>query len=262
MIFYFSATGNSEYAAKKTAAALGCGTVSIGEALRENSFSYSLKDSEPLGFALPTFAGTLPGAAARFIERLQLSGAPGYVFGILTCGGAAGEEAAALGAALRGKGFQLDAAFELVMPDNFILWSSLPDKARLEAILDSADRALDDIIAAVTRGEKNFSDAGGEPRSPYMPFQRLGAAADESVPAMPSLGEFIVTDACTGCGECARLCPMECIKMSGGKPIRDGECTLCLACLHRCPAGAVEYGDSTRGKTRYYNPRLAFITPS
>jgi flavodoxin len=120
MIFWFSATGNSEYAAKKIATALGEKAVSVGEALRGGEFSYSLTEGERLGFVFPTFAGTLPGAAARFIERLVLSGTPGYTFGVFTCGASAGGEGAALALALRDKNWGLDAVFEVVMPDNFI----------------------------------------------------------------------------------------------------------------------------------------------
>jgi NAD-dependent dihydropyrimidine dehydrogenase PreA subunit len=277
MIFYFSATGNSEYVAKKLGDDIaiaglqptgGAGdiaitglqpngaVISIGAALRDGKFSFALADGERLGFVFPVFAGTLPGAVARFIERLELGGAPGYTFGVITCGGAMGGAGAALDSALNANRsnrlpLHLNAAFELVMPDNFILWSELPDDGGLAAILNAADSALDKITASVLRNET--TPVGAAEGMPYLPFQIYGEGAPSGAPAM---GEFSVTERCTGCGECEARCPMRCIKLSGGRPEWDGECALCLACLHRCPAAAIEYGDSTRGKRRYYNPRL------
>ena len=40
MIFYFSATGNSQYAAEKIAEATGDRLISIGQALRDTHFDF------------------------------------------------------------------------------------------------------------------------------------------------------------------------------------------------------------------------------
>ena len=43
--------------------------------------------------------------------------------------------------------------------------------------------------------------------------------------------------------------------MNQGRPRWDKlKCQLCLQCLHRCPASAIEYGEATRGKARYTYP--------
>jgi NAD-dependent dihydropyrimidine dehydrogenase PreA subunit len=50
---------------------------------------------------------------------------------------------------------------------------------------------------------------------------------------------------------------MGCINAdAAGRPAWEGQCTLCLACLHRCPAEAIQYGKETVGKGRYVNPRV------
>ena len=46
--------------------------------------------------------------------------------------------------------------------------------------------------------------------------------------------------ACTRCGACDRACPHS-LDVSGVDQVRSGECTLCLECVHACPAaGALE----------------------
>ena len=63
---------------------------------------------------------------------------------------------------------------------------------------------------------------------------------------------FTAGDACTGCGQCARLCPTGSITLREGKPVWGPGCTHCMACICRCPAAAIEYGKKSRGKPRYH----------
>jgi MinD superfamily P-loop ATPase len=46
---------------------------------------------------------------------------------------------------------------------------------------------------------------------------------------------------CTGCGDCAAVCPVSCLAMAGVIPwlIRPAACVSCAACAAVCPAHAV-----------------------
>ncbi|MDR2357987.1 MAG: EFR1 family ferrodoxin [Oscillospiraceae bacterium] len=243
MIFYFTATGNSQYAAEKIAEATGDRAVSIGAALRSGSYEYDITGDGYLGFAAPTFAGTLPGAVGLFFDKLKLTGYGGqFVYGVFTCGASDGFESAALYTVLKDRGIGFDGSYELVMPDNFIVWSDIPPKERLGAMLARADRRLDEIIAAIKSKTPGKIDARA-PRQLYMPLTVAGALHADGK--------------CTVCGLCAAICPMGCIgRDDGGRPVWDGSCTMCLACLHRCPAAAVQHGRDTQNKARYVNPNV------
>ncbi len=53
---------------------------------------------------------------------------------------------------------------------------------------------------------------------------------------------FYATDACDGCGECARKCPTGHIKMVDGRPDWGRPCFMCAQCGNVCPKGAIRYG--------------------
>lgn len=250
MIFYFTATGNSLYAAEKIAEATGDRLASIGNALRNGLYEYDITGGEYLGFVVPTFAGTLPGAVGLFLERLALKGYGNhFVYGVFTCGESDGFESAALYTMLKAKGVSFAGSFELVMPDNFIVWSDLPPREKLNAILENADRRLDGIIASIKAKKPGKIDTG-VPRELFMRLAEFSTSKNTSM--------LHSDDTCTACGLCEETCPMRCIKKNGeGRPFWDGVCTLCLACLHRCPVSAIQHGNDTQNKGRYVNPKVA-----
>lgn len=52
---------------------------------------------------------------------------------------------------------------------------------------------------------------------------------------------FGITDACTGCGSCANVCPQGCIHgKEGGYEIEQTSCLHCGLCYETCPHGAIE----------------------
>jgi NAD-dependent dihydropyrimidine dehydrogenase PreA subunit/flavodoxin len=251
MIFYFTATGNSLYAAERIAEATGDSLVSIGRALRDELYEYDITDDGYLGFVAPTFAGTLPGAVGLFLERLTLRGyGSHFVYGVFTCGESDGFESAALYAMLQAKGVSFAGSFELVMPDNFIVWSDVPPPEKLNAILENADKRLEGIIASIKAKQPGKLDPG-VPRGLYMRLAEFSTSKNTSV--------FHADDNCAACGLCAKNCPMRCIKKDGdGRPLWEGACAMCLACLHRCPVNAIQHGNDTQGKGRYTHPKVAF----
>lgn len=89
MILYFTGTGNSEYAAKKLAAALGEETMPLMERIRHNDTS-PLESETPWIVCTPTYAWQLPHIVRDHLRRTLLRGSKEIYF-VMTCGGEIGE---------------------------------------------------------------------------------------------------------------------------------------------------------------------------
>ena len=52
---------------------------------------------------------------------------------------------------------------------------------------------------------------------------------------------YCITDACIGCGNCAAVCPQNCIRTDAiPHVIEQGHCLHCGNCMEACPVGAIE----------------------
>ena len=64
---------------------------------------------------------------------------------------------------------------------------------------------------------------------------------------------FSVSDECSGCGTCEKLCPVNNIHMAADRPEWGKDCTGCLACFHWCPKEAIYMNNSVIGRRRKYH---------
>jgi len=83
MIYYFSGTGNSKWAAEQLAAKTGETAVNIMTLSAPPS-----ADAQTIGFVFPIHAWGAPEPMLEFARKL--TGKPAFAFGVCTCGGEAG----------------------------------------------------------------------------------------------------------------------------------------------------------------------------
>ena len=88
MLFYFSATGNTEHLAKIIAEKTDDKLICIEDAIRDSKFDYQLEDDERLGFAFPVYYGDMPDIFIQFAEKIHIkSGDHYYGYIAVTDGG-------------------------------------------------------------------------------------------------------------------------------------------------------------------------------
>lgn len=250
MIFYFSATGNSKYVAQRLTTATHDTLISIEEALKENRFDYEPHDNERIGFVMPTYYYGLPKIVAQFLDKVQLftKGEP-YVYHILTMGGSTGTAGKMFRQKMTAMGITVKASFSVVMPDTWTPMFDLSDKEAVAKTLEKAEPAIDEICSRVVeRAVGDFDRRKGFWRI----FSKLTRAAYQN----QNTSKFAVSNACVGCGLCAKSCPDATISMDGGKPVWTSDsCDFCLRCLHRCPQFAISFGKNTQKHGQYVNPK-------
>lgn len=254
MIFYFSGTGNSLYAAKKIAQYHHEKLVSISAAVKSGDqfYEYSLGDDEIIGFVYPVYAWAPPRMVLEFIEKLKLDHyRNNYTFSVATCGDNIGNTMKVFDDCLKKKGMNLDSGFSIKMPNNYVLMGNVDSKEQEKEKLSMAEGTLERInhtiqqrTTGVFRIEKGF-----------LPWLLTGFINPVFNKYAIDTAKFYANDHCTGCGICEKVCNSKTIQVDE-KPRWGKLCTQCMACIHYCPAKAIQYGKGTEKKGRYTNPNI------
>lgn len=255
MIFYFSGTGNTQWAAQKMAQETGERLLFIPDELK-GTCEYELNDNERVGFCFPVHGWQPPHIVRQFIRRMrirqQASSQP-YVFALCTCGDSIGRTMEMLQKELRPAGLQINSCFSLVMPESYVclpfMYTDKPERER-EKIAKAAEEL--EHYAAVVKNRIKGEVHTHRGITPWTFSHVIGAYFNSQ---MITDKKFTVDgNACAHCGKCQNVCPTGDLMFDGTLPHwqHDGSCTCCLACYHHCPQHAINYGSITRRRGQYY----------
>ncbi len=251
MIFYFSGTGNSRWAAEKIAEALDEQMYEIGEMMLAKE-RVTIMPNERVGFVFPVNGWMPPKIVREFVSRLQVLGDQHYCYCLMTAGDSIGEAMHVMKNDLLMIGLQLKAGFTLIMPESYVclpgFYTDKPQKEQKKK--RRAQELLSEYITEINEGKNVWHLVKG-----FMPFVLT------YVLGIP-FNKVLVTDKpfrvdatrCTHCGRCAKVCPIKNIVMNDeNMPTwkRDGTCTNCMACYHHCPVHAINHW-TTKNKGQYY----------
>ena len=250
IIFVFTGTGNSLWAAKKIAEELeACEIVSMG-----SHKEYALTDEySVIGFVYPTYYRGIPAKVANFVSRFDFqNNKNAYFFAVATCGSVATacNATAQLRHLLKRKGITLSYAEKLDMFSNYILMYDMRDTVEEEA--RQSARYLEPIIDNIKKRTVDLTASGIKPLEQliYKGFSHFAPRMDKN---------FNVSNACTHCGICQKICPVSNIDYGQDKkPYFKHHCEQCLACIQHCPAKAINYKDKTQNRKRYTHPDISW----
>lgn len=251
MIFYFSGTGNSRWVAEQLSQHLGDSLVAISQAMAKQEYEYTLAEGEMLGFVFPTYSWGPAPVMVEFVKKLKVNGfsADTFCYMVTACGDDVGLTVDVWRKAL-GK-MHCNAAYSVQMPNNYILLPGFDiDGKQLQ------EEKKHNAVGRVQLIVKNIAQ-----RINTVDVVKGGYAWIKTRVIYPLFSRYSMNDKkfkvdsakCTHCGACVNNCPAKNITMKDGEaPEWHGNCTMCLACIHRCPMRAIEYGNATQKKGRYF----------
>jgi len=248
VLYWFSGTGNSLAVARDLAKELGgARLVPIAHALASPA-----PPAQVLGVVFPVYYFGPPLIVDEFLRTVPVRD-DAYVFTVATNGGLVGATHATARRILAGRGIALAAGWSVHLPGNYIAMYPPVPQAWQRQMFARAKSKVRAIAGAVRRGER------GAMEDSRPPFAWLACVVYRRASARFHRADrrFHATDACTRCGLCEKLCPVENIRLVDGRPEWQHRCEQCMACIQWCPVEAIQVGKRTRGRRRYHHPEVA-----
>lgn len=231
LIYYFSGTGNSFYAAKTIAQQLGSARVI---SMRCHPASVSARQAKVIGIVCPVYHWSIAAPIQHFLQALEIN-PDAYIFAVTTPVAINGHAFTAIEAILHSKGARLAYGCILYAIANLcIVYPPFPSK---RLMIPRMDKKLMQISTELKlRLQKRFKQAGWLTKILY-PF-----VMPKYLPLQPEVDRgFYVSADCRHCGICAKVCPTENIMMTDGHPVFTHHCCSCMACVSWCPTKAIKY---------------------
>ena len=243
MLFYFTATGNSLYAAKQLASKL----VSIAQAIHDVSKTYT---ADKIGIVCPVFGHEVPTLVREFLE--QSTFVTPYFYMILTYGNRHGGASELAKKMLEEIGITPSYINVLLMVDNFLPGFDMNQQKSLDKKVEEQIRKIQKDLEA----EKHYiSPVTDEDRAAHREY----LARRAKMPANAFTDMYRITEKCIGCEICAKICPKKCFTVKEQKSRWNSEgCMSCMACIHACPMMAIQMNMPEKNtKARYRNENIS-----
>lgn len=248
MILYFSGTGNSEYVAKRIAQETGDECLNLFDRLKNSNYN-EISSSCPFVIVAPTYGWRIPRLLSDWLINTNLTGSKDIYF-VMTCGGEIGNASKYLEKLCTEKKLNFKGCGEIVMPENYIAMFGAPEKKEALEIIDKSEPVIDETARHIAKGENLANKKAG-----IIDKLKSGIVNDMYYPVCLHAKKFTVDDKCISCGKCEKGCVLSNIKIVDGRPVWGDNCTHCMACICKCPVGAIEYGNKSIGKPRYTCPK-------
>ena len=225
MVFYFTATGNSLYAARQ----LDNNTVSIPQVMRCKSLRRFA--DEAIGVVYPIYGHRPPELVERFLREVTLD--TPYLYIIPTYGARHANAVEIVSDICRDSGKTPAYIHTLLMADNYLPAFDMDEQRAIDKDVDGQLAEIKADIAARKHYIEPVTDAD---RAAHANFLKYEAALPEGA----LIGLVYATEKCVGCGVCSRVCPGGCIRIEQGRAHFDySNCQGCLACAHACTQRAI-----------------------
>lgn len=250
VIFYFTGTGNSLWIAKTLSQKLP-----NSELIPVASLIKFDEEADRAIFVFPVYAGGMPRAIYSAIQKIDL-GSVHYISAVVNHGGHGSSTCIDLfnRELLKKSMRSLSSAWDIRMPGNYRVLYGAKSPEKNNFTLESSTGKIDYVARQIS----NHTLKRPVPlpfftyltvKIIWMAFLKLSKAAAK---------RFKYSQKCIGCGLCAKICPVNNIKIAyRNRPEWGINCEQCMACIQYCPEEAIDCFWWTKGRRRYRHPMVS-----
>lgn len=280
-LFYFSGTGNTFALAKEIADKIEAELISIPKVMKEERIYINTKN---IGIVFPSYMAPvsgLPLIVERFIRKIDNIGDL-TIFAVCNCGGYESVNALPslhkLQKIIKSCGGKLCAEYSLRLPMNNLDYDHIPipinrdsediirkskaeiaricncimkrNKTRYKVLKNLFLYIMNPIYKLIRPAViKELKIKAHEPADSKLQYDALIPLTDKSIE---------VDEKCIGCGICAKVCPVENIKIVNKKPEFQHRCEMCFACDEWCPTNSIHHWSRAKG-IKYHHPEVHLV---
>ncbi len=253
IIIWFSSTGNSYALAQQLAKYRDCEIVSLIDLVKHEQYDFTAYDK--IGVIYPVYALGLPKILERWIKKMQFN-ADCYIYTIANYGGKPGQVNRII-QNLFWKVHRFDniGSWSIKMPENYIPLREALSEGEQNELFEQANGRMSAIALDVAESKVGCWDdsnafLGFIGKISYFFFKYFSSKSDVFLR---------VSDQCTLCGLCEKICPVNNITIKD-KVTFNHHCEHCLGCLQWCPAQAIDLVVRSKGRRRYRHPDMTVET--
>jgi len=248
-IYYFSATGNSLWSAKKIAQGITAASnekvelFNIGIEAQKNEI---IIEADKVIIVFPSYGYGLPLVVRHFVENAVIK--TPYIASLVTYGSSPRGTLGGLKRILKKKGTHKMFFARIPAVENYLVLFGAPDDKKIKTRCELQKNATEDAVRSIIERKEN-SESAFAPLSVFVSW-------------LFSLGVKIfykwykISDTCNGCNICQKVCPVDGIIMKDGRPVFSRKCEHCMACINICPQLAIQFGRKKFGTPGYCHPEI------